>query len=517
MSVILATAGYDHKIRFWEAPSGVCSRILRYPDSQVNCLEITPDKQFLAAGGNPHIRLFEISHQSNDNNNNSYNSNNNPASSNSSSSGNTQQQQQQQQQIISKESSQNQQQAQPQVNQQDVTNNMNMRPNNNQTNNNNNNNNVVAGNPSTGTGVQNPNNPNSGGGGVNQNPVLTCDGHRSSVTSIGFQRDGRWMFSGSEDGTVKIWDLRSSQFQRSFNSGAPVTSVALHPNQTQIISGDQNGSVKIWDLVGASTARSTGIGIKQAASATTTGDYNKRNRTMQQQAAAVNNNQKNRGISTIQNNHSPSPINELVPDAHASSNTSTSSSYGYSSGGGACAPIQSVDISEDGRIVMAASNHGDVFIWNPSLPSNAATFNNPHLKHPDPSSGSLNNHENIVMNSNDNREMANLIPVTKFRAHPRGSYLLHAKLSPDCTQLVTTSSDRTARLWNTQTWDCIQILGGHNKWVWCGVFSADSSYLVTGSSDHWARLWNLRTGEVVRTYTGHQSAVTCVALNDSST
>lgn len=34
-SVILATAGYDHKIRFWEAPTGVCSRHLRYPDSQV--------------------------------------------------------------------------------------------------------------------------------------------------------------------------------------------------------------------------------------------------------------------------------------------------------------------------------------------------------------------------------------------------------------------------------------------------------------------------------------------------
>ena len=65
MSVILATAGQDDKIRFWEAPSGVCSRILRYQDSQVNCLEITPDKQYLAAGGNPHIRLFEINNASN--------------------------------------------------------------------------------------------------------------------------------------------------------------------------------------------------------------------------------------------------------------------------------------------------------------------------------------------------------------------------------------------------------------------------------------------------------------------
>lgn len=31
--VILATAGYDHTIRFWEATSGRCYRTLQYPDS----------------------------------------------------------------------------------------------------------------------------------------------------------------------------------------------------------------------------------------------------------------------------------------------------------------------------------------------------------------------------------------------------------------------------------------------------------------------------------------------------
>mmetsp|Transcript_14953 Transcript_14953/g.22060 ORF Transcript_14953/g.22060 Transcript_14953/m.22060 type:complete len:310 (-) Transcript_14953:54-983(-) len=309
MSVILATAGYDHKIRFWEAPSGICSRSIRFPDSQVNCLEITPDKQFLAAGGNPHIRLFEI--------NNS-----------------------------------------------------------------------------------------------NHNPVLSCDGHVSSVTSLGFQRDGRWMFSGSEDGTVKIFDLRSPTYQRSFDSRGPVTSVALHPNQTELISGDQNGSVKVWDL------RNTKV-----------------------------------------------EKNNLVPDA-------------YSGSAHARVAIQSVDISE--RTVVAANNHAEVFVWDP-------------------------------------KETTNFKPITKFRAHPPGSYCLKAKISPDCRHLVSTGSDRTARLWDTTTWELTQTLAHHQRWVWDAVFSADSSYLVTASSDHSARLWNLRTGEVVRQYTGHQSAVTCVALNDSST
>lgn len=44
-AVVLATAGYDHKIRFWEASREKCVRMLRYPDSQVNALAITNDKQ----------------------------------------------------------------------------------------------------------------------------------------------------------------------------------------------------------------------------------------------------------------------------------------------------------------------------------------------------------------------------------------------------------------------------------------------------------------------------------------
>lgn len=31
--VILATAGYDHTIRFWQAHSGMCHRTVQHPDS----------------------------------------------------------------------------------------------------------------------------------------------------------------------------------------------------------------------------------------------------------------------------------------------------------------------------------------------------------------------------------------------------------------------------------------------------------------------------------------------------
>ena len=69
--IILATAGYDHTIKFWAADTGVCTRTLQHPDSQVkfhpkanltnlyfqvNSLEVAPDGSMLAAGGYQHIR-----------------------------------------------------------------------------------------------------------------------------------------------------------------------------------------------------------------------------------------------------------------------------------------------------------------------------------------------------------------------------------------------------------------------------------------------------------------------------
>lgn len=64
-SLVLATAGYDHTIRFWEATTGICWRTIPHNDSHVNKLEISQDKRWLAAAGNPSVKVYDI--QSNTN------------------------------------------------------------------------------------------------------------------------------------------------------------------------------------------------------------------------------------------------------------------------------------------------------------------------------------------------------------------------------------------------------------------------------------------------------------------
>ena len=65
-----------------------------------------------------------------------------------------------------------------------------------------------------------------------------------------FQEDGRWMYTGGEDCTAKIWDLkmRNLSCQREYRANAIVNCVCLHPNQQELIIGDQSGIIHIWNL-----------------------------------------------------------------------------------------------------------------------------------------------------------------------------------------------------------------------------------------------------------------------------
>mmetsp|Transcript_247 Transcript_247/g.541 ORF Transcript_247/g.541 Transcript_247/m.541 type:complete len:369 (-) Transcript_247:603-1709(-) len=367
MSVILVTAGYDHKIRFWEAPSGICCRALLFPDSQVNRLEITRDKAFLAAAGNPSIRIFEV--------------------------------------------------------------------------------NGAPGH------------------------VMACEGHVGAVTGLGFHSMRSWMYSCSEDGTVKVWDLRGPGYQRSFDCGSPCGDVVLpgDGDDRTLVSCDAGGSIRFWDL---------GMGKN------TIEICPERGTTEELLVASDDNNIVSKGEPTVR--HDPKPVAGLSRSVRPAI-------------GGRPKPLQALDISEDGRLLCALSSRGTVYAYA-LAPGNRGD----HLP----------------------------VHLTTFQAHR--SYATAARISPDGRHLVTCGADRTARLWNTSSsdekmgnsgsssvghgvpWTCAGTLDGHGRWVWDAAFSADSSYLVTASSDYSSRLWNLRTGEVVRQYAGHAGPVTCVALNDSS-
>ncbi|XP_045472971.1 target of rapamycin complex subunit lst8 [Harmonia axyridis] len=59
-SLILASGGYDHTIKFWETDTGFCKRTVQHAESQVNALEVTPDQVYLAAASYQHVYMYDL-------------------------------------------------------------------------------------------------------------------------------------------------------------------------------------------------------------------------------------------------------------------------------------------------------------------------------------------------------------------------------------------------------------------------------------------------------------------------
>ena len=63
--------------------------------------------------------------------------------------------------------------------------------------------------------------------------------------------------------------------------------------------------------------------------------------------------------------------------------------------------------------------------------------------------------------------------------------------SPDGKYLASGSSDRTLKIWDAKSGECIQTLEGHSDFVRSVCWSADGKYLVSGSNDKTIKIWGV--------------------------
>ena len=91
--------------------------------------------------------------------------------------------------------------------------------------------------------------------------------------------------------------------------------------------------------------------------------------------------------------------------------------------------------------------------------------------------------------------------------------VLCVKFSHDGQKLLSTSYDKTARLWDVGTGKQLRRYYGHNWWVWDAAFSADDSRIVTAGQDGIAIVWQTETGEQSPPFTGHEGPVYTVAFS----
>ena len=73
-------------------------------------------------------------------------------------------------------------------------------------------------------------------------------------------------------------------------------------------------------------------------------------------------------------------------------------------------------------------------------------------------------------------------------------YAISCCFHPDGTVVASTGHDRTARLWDQFSGECLAVLKGHNDSVYACAFSPDGTVLATGSQDETVRIFTSWSG-----------------------
>jgi WD40 repeat protein len=101
-------------------------------------------------------------------------------------------------------------------------------------------------------------------------------------------------------------------------------------------------------------------------------------------------------------------------------------------------------------------------------------------------------------------------PLRQFSGAMAG--VTSAAFSPDGTNVLTGSYDRTAKLWSVADGTLLRTFAGDSGEVLSVAFSPDGTQVLTGTTDNAARLWSAGDGTLLNKLAGSPSAVYSVAF-----
>jgi small GTP-binding protein len=290
-------------------------------------------------------------------------------------------------------------------------------------------------------------------------PVEILHGHDGGVNGVALSSDGRMAVSGSDDHTVRVWNIETRRCVATLKGHtAEVFSVALTPDGRRAISGSSDRTVQIWNVE--------------------TGEW----------------------VTTLRGHTSAVLSVALSSDgrmAVSGSDDNTVRVWNIETGQcvatleGHTAEVWSVALTPDGRRAVSGSYDKTVRVWNIETRRCVATLEG----HTDFVQGVALSSDGCVAvsSSQDNTVRVWNIETGQCVATLEGhtAEVWSVALTPDGRRAVSNSWDDTVRVWNIETGQCVATLEGHTGLGWDVALTPDGRLAASGSADYTVRVWEL--------------------------
>ena len=310
---------------------------------------------------------------------------------------------------------------------------------------------------------------------------LTLEGHTGTVLSIAYSSSGGTLTSASTDGTIRVWDtVFGGQKQTLTGYTDYISSVVFSPTTGTLASGSADGTVHLWDTVsGVSTHTLTGH-TDWVGSLAFSPD----------------------GL-TLASGSDDGTIRlwEIASGEHQQTLRGHADAVG------------SVTFSPEGSMLASAGLDGAIYIWNTATGERQKTLMGQTggilsiAFSPDGDTLASGGTDGTIYISDvtSGQQMRTLIGHT--------DYVRSLAFSPDGVTLASGSDDGTIRLWDTVFGEHKQTLTGHTDYVFSIAYTSDGDTLVSASLDNTIHLWDTISGAHVQTLTGHTNGVLGVTLS----
>lgn len=286
--------------------------------------------------------------------------------------------------------------------------------------------------------------------------LVTLGEHEWIVTCVAFSPDGKFLASGSQDQSVKIWDVAQHKLVTTLAAATgAVWSVAFTPDAQQLVTSGVGGT-RLWEC-----------GSWQLL------------KTFPGQTASLARTVPLLAVSEVAFLYWWQPPGEV-------------SVWNYETGEQIRVmpkPGRAVALSPDGQTLAVSDHPRNVEVWD--LASGAVRQTVPTLNPVRQLTFSPDGNRLTIVGGNRNPLLLDWrAPLTERELETHDMETWAAVFSPDGATLATTSSDQTLRLTDAETLELKTILRGHEHEVWCVAFSPDGKLLATGGKDRKVMLWS---------------------------